>query len=252
MDNRKTVDLLKNWHKAYYFLFGFILVTLVAANVYLFKTVTTIQKEFKDIKVSVEQSKEANQKVLAKLEEIRDQQQQIDEKQNRILNIKFDQRNAKIGMKQNGIHIHTDLGDNAAISVEDMNKIIDYYDGIVNGGTPFKDKGYVFVKAAEETGLNPIYLFAHAACESGYGNSYLAITRGNYFGINAVDSNPDAAYAMGDSVEAGIMAGARWIKENYYDDGLVTLQQMKDAGYASSPKWEHDIVSVANSAISLL
>ena len=250
MQNTKNAEM-KKWHKAYYFLFEFILIALVATNIYLFRTVSGIQKEFTQIKASVEQSKEANQKVLAKLEEIRDQQMQIDAKQNQILNIKFDQKNAKRGMKQNGINIYTDLGDNAAISVEDMNKIIDYYDGIC-GGTAFKDKGYVFVKAAQETGLNPIYLFAHAACESAYGNSYLAVTRGNYFGINAVDSNPDAAYEMGDSVEAGIMAGARWIKENYYDDGLVTLQQMKDGGYASSPKWEHDIASVANSAISLL
>jgi beta-N-acetylglucosaminidase len=132
-----------------------------------------------------------------------------------------------------------------------MDRVINRFEQL-NGKSGFSGHGAAFVAAAEETGLNPIYLFAHAACESAYGTSYLAQTRHNYFGINAVDNNPGAANYMGDSVSEGIMAGARWIKSNFYNNGYTTLASMHNAGYASSANWSSDITSIANTAINML
>jgi beta-N-acetylglucosaminidase len=203
----------------------------------------------------VQESREANQQVLAMLKDVRNTQ----EKQNQALQISFKkkheaqtQKNNIMLLKSTGLHEDMDLKSYSDISVEDMDKIINYYDSMVNGGTRFKGKGYVFVEAAKETGLNPIYLFAHASCESAYGNSYLARTRGNYFGINAVDSNPDRADSMGDSVDEGIINGAKWIESNFYKNGYTTLESMHNAGYASGASWSKDIQSIANDALAIL
>ena len=211
----------------------------------------------------VEDLKTANAKSVEFINEVRDSndskfndmnsrmQEQADKM--RILQQELDEgKEAVKALKESGIHPNTDIGANSKITTADMNRVIDYYDKHVRGGTPFKNRGEVFIKASRVTGLNPIYLFAHAACESSYGNSYLAKTRKNYFGINAVDSDPGRASHMGDDIEEGIVSGAVWIKQNYYDNGYTTLSSMKNAGYASDPNWARNISSVANTAISVL
>lgn len=143
----------------------------------------------------------------------------------------------------------TDLSCNRTITATTINKIIDGW----GYNTPFKGKGEVFAKAGRITGLNPIYILAHAAWESGWGTSYLAKNKGNYFGINAVDSNPNRAYYMGDSVDDGIIQGAIWIKKNYYDKGHNTLNKMVYNGNYASAKgeWVTGIKSIMNESCSL-
>ena len=83
----------------------------------------------------------------------------------------------------------------------DMNKIINHWDKYVSGGTSFKNKGAVFIQASKETGLDPVYILAHAAWESSWGNSSLAKNKHNYFGIAAYDHDPyNSAYVMGDTI----------------------------------------------------
>lgn len=57
---------------------------------------------------------------------------------------------------------------------------------------------------------------------------------------------------MGDGVDEGVIAGAMWIKRNYYDQGYTTLAAMKDAGYASNDSWCNNIASIANTSIRYL
>lgn len=229
-----------------------VLTLSVFVNIYTLYRLHEVEKDYDDMKVMIQKSDEANQQVLAMLKEVRDEQK----KQSEMLNVSYMKRleheATLMNLKNNGFSPYSDIGSNTKITVEDMNKIIDYYDAHINGGTPFKGKGYVFVKASEETGLSPIYIFAHAAAESYYGKSYLAQTRHNYFGINAVDSNPGRANSMGDSIDEGIIEGAYWIKRHYYDNGYVNLRSMHDAGYASDPNWDDKISSIANTAISVL
>lgn len=140
------------------------------------------------------------------------------------------------------------------ITENDMNRIIDYWDKYC-GGTPFKNKGSIFIEASQESGLDPVYLLAHAAWESGWGKSYIAVDKHNYYGISAYDHNPyNSAYTMGNSVESGIISGAKWIKANYYDQGCTSLQAMIDIGnYASDNiKWINGIVSIMRTSYSII
>ena len=156
-----------------------------------------------------------------------------------------------IEIAKQGIDEYTDLGTKLALTGEDMNKIIDEWTSHLDNSV-IRGHGDAYIEASKRTGLNPIYLLAHSIIESGSGTSYLARTRGNFFGINAVDSNPDLAYHMGDTVDEGIISGAEWIKRNYYDNGYKTLRAMKDANYATSDRWVRDIVSVANTTVGYL
>ena len=247
----KGIRILKRIHAGMATVIA-LLIIVILANIYLFCAVAKLQAENAELRNKTEQSQQANEQVLEMLKEIRSKQDEQTQKQEQALELKLERRSSIRLLKTNGINSYSDLGNNNKISARDMDKIIDYYNSMIKGGTPFKGKGAVFVKASEETGLNPIYLFAHAACESAFGKSYLAKTRGNYFGINAVDNNPSLAYHMGDGVEQGIIAGAKWIKSNYYDHGYTTLASMKRAGYASDSNWDSAITQIANESIAVL
>ena len=187
----------------------------IGMNIYSLTKINNVQNQIDSIQVEVSDSREANQQVLAMLQEVKRTQ----EKQNQALMIVFRERAEKKQQKQNvvflksaGLTSDTDLSFCSNISVEDMDRIINYYAKHVKGGTRFENKGRAFVTAAKETGLNPIYLFAHAAAESSYGNSYIAKEKNNFFGINAVDSDPYGRSSyMGDTVDEGIINGAYWI-----------------------------------------
>lgn len=138
---------------------------------------------------------------------------------------------------------NTDLCGYVNISEEEFNKWIAKN---APKGSPFIGRADVFLEASEITGLDPRYILAHASIESGWGTSRLARTKGNYFGIGAFDSNPSAAYNMGNGMREGIINGAKWIKAKYYDKGRTTLNKMKAAGYASDPEWVNKIVSNMN------
>jgi beta-N-acetylglucosaminidase len=227
---------------------------LIIVNGFLLYKVNDLTNQYNAVQEEVKQSRAANQEVLTMLKAIKQEQENQNNKIDKAMNITYKKRINKHNvmlLKTAGYSEYTDIGANSSLSVEDMNRIIDYYESKI-GETGFSGHGSAFIKAAEATGLNPIYIFAHASVESGYGTSYLARTRHNYFGINAVDSNPDQADAMGSSVDEGIMAGAMWIKNHYYANGYTTLESMHNAGYASDSDWAKNIVSVANSAIEVL
>lgn len=142
-----------------------------------------------------------------------------------------------------------DLLTNTDITVDQMNYIIDQFYNI--NETPFKDKGYIFIEASKITGFNPLYIFAHASLESGYGTSKIAREKRNYFGIGAFDYNTNNAYTMGNSMREGIINGAKWIKENYYDKGYKSLYDMvyKDEHYyysSTKGEWVDSILWIMN------
>lgn len=251
--NQTTKGSLKSLKKLHIFAYAFIaisLAVLLGSQYHVYGQVTELHDKYEDIQKTSQKSQEANEKVLAKLEEIRDEQLKIEQRQAQMMQVKMEHEATIMHLKANGFSPYDDLGDHTNLTVEDMNRIIDFYDSQV--GTGFTGQGEVFIKASQQTGLSPIYIFAHAACESSYGKSNLALDRGNYFGINAVDTNPNAAYAMGNNLEEGIIAGAMWIKTNYYDNGYTSLQSMKDAGYATSNTWVSSISSIANTSIGAI
>ena len=120
---------------------------------------------------------------------------------------------------------YQDLGNYNPMTVEEMDNFINYWASI-NGHTEFVGHGDVFIKAAEETGLDPRYILAHAATESNWGTSRIAKEKGNYFGITAYNDSPYASATKFNSGMQGIIDGAKWIRKNYYDAGQRSLYDM--------------------------
>lgn len=115
--------------------------------------------------------------------------------------------------------------------------------------SPFNGQGQVFIEAQKQSGLDARYILAHAALESAWGTSRIARTYHNYFGINAYDSNPDNAKKSSNrSLQAGIINGAVWIKEHYYNRGQKTLYAMNHDknghNYASDKAWGDKIANI--------
>lgn len=113
----------------------------------------------------------------------------------------------------------------------------------------FKGKGSTFVQAAQQSGLDPMYIVAHAALESGWGGSNIANAKYNFFGIGAVDSNPMGGAYTFNSVDDGIINGARWIRAKYYDKGQTSLWTMRHSpsgthNYCTDPLWPNKIALI--------
>lgn len=111
--------------------------------------------------------------------------------------------------------------------------------------------GSAIVRAAKESGLDPRYILAHAAVETGWGNSDLA-EKGNMYGIGAYDSNPinsDSTKKYAHSnMDIGLIEGAKWIKNNYYNKGQTTVFTMRHNNgsheYCTSNTWEDSIADI--------
>lgn len=205
----------------------------------------------------LQERESTDKEILNNLKQLHEQQESIkkleQEKLDREKKREQEHAEAITKIKELGLSSQTDLvKSTVALNADDMNRIIDGWTKHMDRQSVLKGHGAAFIAASKETGYNPIYILAHAIVESGCGTSYLAINRGNFFGINAVDTDPGQAYAMGDSVDEGIINGAKWIKRNYYDNGYTTLDDMKAAGYATSGTWKSQIVQVANTSISYL
>ena len=118
--------------------------------------------------------------------------------------------------------------------------------------SPFNGKGNVFLEAQKQSGLDCRIILAHAAHESAWGTSGIAKDCHNYFGINAYDSNPrNACKSSNPSLEAGIIAGAKWIAKNYYNSEYkqTTLYKMRYNNgvhqYATDTAWHTKIANIA-------
>ena len=93
--------------------------------------------------------------------------------------------------------------------------------------SPFRGKASIFLQASDESGLDPKYLVAHAALESGWGKSKIARTKHNYFGVAAYNNSPfESAMYLGTDLKSGIINGAKWIRDNYINRGQNTLYRM--------------------------
>lgn len=234
-----------------------LVIGFIIANFLLWGKVSIIDSRVTNIENQLDEDNSANQKVYNILIEIQKQQERIEERQKQqeaTMKKTLEEHATNIAyIKNTGYDINSDLSNsNMKITAKDMNKIIDYWIMHMGIQSQFKNRGEAFIKASKASGLNPIYILAHAAIESGWGSSYMATNRHNYFGINCVDSNPGAGYTMGDDVEAGLINGAVWISNNFYKNGYTTLQSMKNGNYATDPQWAYKISSVMNKSVQAL
>ena len=145
---------------------------------------------------------------------------------------------------------YTDLRDFPEVSIEQLDYILNRWNEVTGGNNNFVGLGDYFMAASLRSGYNPIYLIAHAAVESGWGTSHLALYYGNLFGIGAYSY--DSGYYVADSIAQGIVNGSIWINSNFYLNGYTSLRSMKDAGYASDGSWEYNIVSIVRDSYVFL
>lgn len=130
------------------------------------------------------------------------------------------------------------------VSAEDLNTLLKGK-GVLDG------KGGVFLKAAKENDVNPIYLVSHALLETGNGTSKLSNgilvssvdgnpvepkTTYNMFGVKAFDEDPNrlgSEYAYKEgwfTIDEAIIGGAEYIGSNYINriqEKQNTLYKMK-------------------------
>ena len=122
-------------------------------------------------------------------------------------------------------------------------------------GSRLTGKGAIFKEAEERYQINALYLIAHSAIESSWGRSQIAKDKNNFFGIAAYDTTPYDSAKSFDDVDKGILGAAKWIRENYIDNGRTYLGN-KASGmnvlYASDPYWGEKIASIMMSINSKL
>ena len=148
---------------------------------------------------------------------------------------------------------YTNLKNRTDISVDEMNKIIDIW---LNGrDSELKNQGQAFITASIETELDPIFLLALAAQESGWTVSGLHSSKNNPYSINMVDANPSDGYHMGNTFSDGIINGAIWINNHYYNEGQQNLNDMIYGSkcYSSSKdSWIDNIASIMTKSYKYL
>lgn len=234
-----------------------IVVILLILNIAVWAKLEYLEDNLANTQAQINEAIEANERVYNGLLDIQKKQKEITDMQKQYLEQKKEQeKQHSIGISNIKSTVYTTSSDlsntGMVITSDDMNKIIDYWVFHMGVSSSFKNHGDVFIEASKESGLNPIYILAHAAVESGWGSSYMGRNKHNYFGINCVDSNPGAGYTMGDSVESGIINGAKWIARNFYNNGYTSLAGMKAGNYATDPNWAYNIVTIMNSSRNAL
>lgn len=142
--------------------------------------------------------------------------------------------------------INQDLKNQSNWSADQLNKWIN---SKAQKSSLMYNQGAAFYEAAQKSGLDPIYLVSHAAHETGWGTSSISKSKGNFFGIGAFDSSPAASAFAFDGVQGGIVGGAVWIRENYYDKGQTTLYTMRYSSngkhnFATDTGWANKIADI--------
>lgn len=146
--------------------------------------------------------------------------------------------------------IHHDIGKTLqGITAQQLNNWIK----AKSPSSPFNGQGAVFLEAQKQSGLDARIILAHAAHESAWGKSNIAKNLHNYFGINAVDSDPynGAKKSQNAGFKEGIINGAKWVANRYYNSDYkqTTLYKMRwNNGvheYASDTAWHTKIANIA-------
>ncbi|EHJ07859.1 N-acetylglucosaminidase [Staphylococcus simiae] len=170
---------------------------------------------------------------------------------------KNDIKNAMmIGHKDNQLQ-YMDISEKVPLSEREINNMLKDK-GIL------KNQGQAFLEAQDKYEVNAIYLISHALVETGNGRSELAkgIKDGNkhyynFFGIGAFDSSAvhsGKSYAKEQqwtSPKKAILGGAKFIRNDYFNNKQITLYQMRwnpkepaQHQYASDIHWASHIAEI--------
>jgi flagellum-specific peptidoglycan hydrolase FlgJ len=115
-------------------------------------------------------------------------------------------------------------------------------------GTALEDEGLeeVILEIEEMYGINAYFTIAVLKLESGNGESRLATTKNNLFGLNAIDGNINEAFSFktkGDSVRKF----GQLISKSYVDKGYTTIEKVSKKYCPSNSEWPSLVASIMKS-----
>lgn len=175
-----------------------------------------------------------NVEKLRSIEQAKLEQERIEIERNEQRQINFFQ------IIQNHNVKNVDLRISSGLTIEQADLIL--------AGTGLAGLGKGFVEAEIKNGVNAYYLMAHAAWESSWGKSDIAMNKNNLFGFTAYDASPGLSSTSFSSKEEGIDIVAAYVKKHYlsengkYNHGS-DLQGM-NVRYASDQNWSNGIGSI--------
>lgn len=226
-----------------------VLISFIGCTVIYYWIWSDVNKRFEDQHQRQQKLQQSIDKTLSTLDNLNTEVRSL---QSKVNGLSYKGTVARNDINSLSFSVDTDLKENTpTVTVKDMDNLIAVWNQKTGYRSGLVGKGKAFIEAANTTGYNPIYLFAHAAVESGFGTSYLARTRGNMYGIGAFDSDTNKAYYLGNDMYEGIINGGVWINENYYEEGRTTLREMNQL-YASNIEWKDDISKIVNQSYEIL
>ena len=181
--------------------------------------------------------------------------------------IRYDTRYPQ-GATVSDIGIFTDLRTKANVTAQELDAFIQYQANRFSTSSAMLGMGSAILEASNLTGLNALYIMAHAGHESAWGTSKLANGKYNFFGIGAVDrcslGTPYDCANTFNSARDGMIEGVKWINSRYQGDTRetrnnnmmkqVTLDAMVYNGYvyeyASDRAWHLKIVQHIDSFLN--
>ncbi len=118
--------------------------------------------------------------------------------------------------------------------------------------------GQVFVDTARQLGLNPLYIAAHAAWQSGWGTSAVWLYKNNPFSYGPSGGCPYSCAVTYPSKTQGILSGMAYIKRDYlvsagpyYTQYGPTLRGM-NVHFATDSNWKYGIANLMTSLAAKL
>lgn len=128
---------------------------------------------------------------------------------------------------------YVDIASDNGITAEMLDEASAYFQKYQTFENQFVGNGWIFIEAQEQSGIDALWLYTVAVYESGWGTSSLATEKGNYYGIGAWDTDITKAKTFNNSLYDGIVNGAIWIAENYYQKGYTNMIEMNSDPYHS-------------------
>lgn len=138
-----------------------------------------------------------------------------------------------------------------AYSDSELNTIVN---NRTSDGSKMKNTGNQFVSNQNTYGVNALLMAGIAANESAWGNSNICQTKNNLFGLNAVDSSPEASADVYASVNECIRQFSNaWMSRQYLNPSnwkykgafLGNKASGINVSYASDPYWGEKAAAIA-------
>lgn len=149
---------------------------------------------------------------------------------------------------------HTDLKNQTEVTAEDIDYIIDT---VLNGRkSPLKGCGQALITASQKTELSPIFLLSLSAAEAGWVVSPGHARKNNPYSVNMTNTGGTATgYVFGNDYGAGLINGAIWINQKYYQQGQTSLHKFiygRKSYCVPGEGWINTVASIMNRCYQIL